>query len=86
MVASYENRGLELIAQMPSFKSVKSSLYRYRNKVAGVEKIQSDKIEEVQIPGYEDFLMVDYYYDNKRIIIFCSKRARELLLRVQDLL
>lgn len=28
--------------------------------------------------------MADYYYDNKRIIIFCTQRARELLLTVQD--
>ncbi|XP_075990271.1 uncharacterized protein LOC142985914 [Anticarsia gemmatalis] len=40
MIATLENSGLDLVCKIPTFNSVKSSLYRFRNAQAGVQCLQ----------------------------------------------
>ncbi|KAH9632905.1 hypothetical protein HF086_002727 [Spodoptera exigua] len=84
-VACLKDANPELLSNLPTFSSVKSSLYRYRNSAAKLPKIQCKTVEEVQVPSdYRDFLLADYTYGNTRIIVFCTETAREIICQVED--
>lgn len=85
-VASLKNESAELSPNMiPNFSSVKSSLYRHRNSAAKLPKLHCENAKEVQVPpDFEDFLLADYMNGNTRILVFCSKKARELMCQIKD--
>lgn len=85
MVGSFQNSGLDLICEVPSFNSVKSSLYRFRNAAAGVNHLNSKKANDVQVPPeFEDFVLADYSDGDNRIIAFCTKEARKAMSEVNS--
>lgn len=64
----------------PKFEHVKSTLYRYRNSTNNVTKMTYRDVTAVEIPNkFHSFLLADYCYGDTRIIIFCSKEAKEKL-------
>lgn len=84
-MAEMNNSDVSNIVQLPQFNNIKSSLYRHRNKTAELPKISCCEAEEVEIPArYQEFLMADYRHEGVRIIIFCSKKSRELIKKVKD--
>jgi hypothetical protein len=68
-------------AEIPSFRSLKSLLYRQRNNVLKVQKTSFQKPEK-----FKDNLLVDYVEDNNRIIVFVSPKGRQGLHNVKDYL
>jgi hypothetical protein len=79
-VASYQNSGLDLIKKIPDLHQVKSTLYRSRNAAIGLKKIVCKNLTEVKVPEkYSEFLMADYSYEGKRILIFATEKGRQHL-------
>lgn len=79
-IASINDTGIQLVTKVPSFKSVKSSLYYNRNKKENIKKIKFNKPEDVEIPPkFNDFLIADYCDDANRILIFASEEAKSLM-------
>ncbi|KAF9409273.1 hypothetical protein HW555_011308 [Spodoptera exigua] len=84
-IAKMSNSDVSNIIKFPQFNNIKSSLYRYRNKTAKLTKISCYEAKDVQVPdSYEEFLLADYQHEGVRIIIFCSKKSRELIKKVKD--
>lgn len=72
-----KNTGLDLVRQIPTLNSIQHSLYDIRNKSLQVKKTHFEKFDEVCVPSkFLDFMLSDYYHEEKRILIFCSKEAR----------
>lgn len=80
MVKGIEHDTFDMIAAVPEFRNIKSSLYNCRNKVAGTKKMFFNNNEEVEVPPvYKHFLVADYYYNGDRILIFGSEWSNQLL-------
>lgn len=63
---------------LPSFDSVKCSLYTARKLKLKVKKTVYKEAAEVEIPAtFEDFLLADYLNGDTRIIIFCTNAAKK---------
>ncbi|KAJ8720793.1 hypothetical protein PYW08_006258 [Mythimna loreyi] len=85
MIATCENTNQDVLNKLPKFTNVKSSLYRFRNKAAGVEKLCCKEAGEVQIPSqYQDFVLADYAENGLRIIVFCSKTAKHAMTEISE--
>lgn len=85
MVSKLKDKGIDFISEIPTFEKMKSTLYRYRNTTAQVSKLQCNYVEEVQVPPkYNEFLLADYGSDGLRIIVFCSKEARNIIPEISD--
>lgn len=80
-----KNSGYDLVTDLPTFNSVKHSLYDARNKGAGVSKTVFTNVMEVVIPiKYNKFILADYYYNETRIILFCNEDSRELITKTSE--
>lgn len=82
MVDSLQNEGIHIYENIPSFSSVKTGLFKARNRVLGTSKMRFSSTSEVVIPEkYKKFLLADYddVETGKRIILFCSPRVRHLI-------
>lgn len=85
MVGSFQTSGLDLVCKVPSFESIKSSLYRFRNAAAGVTHLKSKQGINVQIPPeFNNFVLADYSDGDNRIIAFCTKKAKKVMNEVHD--
>lgn len=83
-----KNQGLHLASTsiVPEFCEMKSRIYRRRNKLAQVKKINAKTVEEVEVPStFSDFLLADYRHKKMRIIVFCSSDAREIMKKIKHL-
>lgn len=84
--SEFHNAGLNLLKKLPSFASIKSSLYDARNKEVGVSKIQCNLPEEVTIPmQFKALVLVDYFdrSSNIRIIVFADKETLEHIKHIK---
>lgn len=71
--------------KVPQFDNVKCSLYNARKRKLKVSKTIFKCIEEVQVPAtFEKFLVADYQYEHTRLLIFCTKEAKQLLKSVKE--
>lgn len=73
------NKGLDLASSnpIPTFSQKKDTIYRKIRKHAGVEKLRSTSLSEVQVPTlFFDILLADYCDEDIRILIFCSSDAQ----------
>lgn len=79
-----EDKGIDLVADIPSFESVKSGFYKTRYANAGIAKLRSNSSIDVEIPNFHsEFVLCDYNHDNRRIIIFCTDENRKRLSEVK---
>lgn len=81
MIGNLKDAGINIVSNIPKFTSVKSTLYRQRNKEAGVSKMLFKNALEVEVPPrYNNFLLADYSNktNNTRIIVFSSVEARQI--------
>lgn len=82
-VKGLKNKGPS--AEIPSYRSVKSQLYRSRNKTLKVPKTSFKEPAQVIIPEkFKTHLLVDYTEDSNRIIVFVSPKGRTDLKNVND--
>ncbi|KAL0884030.1 hypothetical protein ABMA27_016064 [Loxostege sticticalis] len=84
-LACIQNKGLHLAASapVPDFKCKKSSIYRQRNKIASVQKINTRSVGEIEVPiQFQGFLLADYFSDPIRVIVFCSDDCRNIMEKV----
>lgn len=80
-----ESKGLNMVTQIPSFSSIQHNLYTIRNKSLGVKKTIYSDFEEVEVPiKFAQLVLANYFYEGSRIIVFCSKRAREIIADVTE--
>lgn len=87
MLSNLKDAGINIISEIPTFQSVKSTMYRQRNLEAGVSKIKHKKVLTVEVPPrFQDFLLADYLCskNNIRIIVFSSAEARKTMCEVTD--
>lgn len=78
-VEQMEEKGLHLVATIPSFQSVKNKLYRKRNKSLGILRTTFNNIADAIVPEqFQDILLADYIGD-QRIIIFAHHNMREIV-------
>lgn len=85
MIATLENSGLDLVCKIPTFNSVKSSLYRFRNVQAGVQCLQPQLVRNVEVPNqFTNFLLADYADGDSRILIFCTEKAKLSICKATD--
>lgn len=76
-----------LIQNIPSFQSIKSSLYRHRNTIAGIKRLKCKNVEEFQVPeDYKYFLLADYLYNCNRIVVFCIEEAKNVICEIDHFL
>ncbi|XP_028158672.1 uncharacterized protein LOC114351596 [Ostrinia furnacalis] len=84
-VAKFKDAGLDLIKKIPPLKSIKNTLYRSRNVSVQMEKIAFKDLAEVKVPEkFLDFLLADYSYEGKRILVFASKKNRVIMSQGKD--
>ena len=77
-VASLSDAGLNIIKKIPKLCNVQSSLYRARNKSAGLEKINFRSVGDFILPPkFNNFLMADYDDFGTRILIFATEEAKK---------
>ncbi|XP_050670646.1 uncharacterized protein LOC126969333 [Leptidea sinapis] len=70
---------------LPSFDSVKCSLYTARKTKLKVEKTIYKEVAEVEIPAtFEDFLLADYQNGDSRIIIFATNDAKSKMKTIGE--
>ncbi|XP_063393612.1 uncharacterized protein LOC134678836 [Cydia fagiglandana] len=79
------DKGYHLLDSIPSFENVKHSLYNARHKSTGVTKSVYSSAQEVVVPDqYVDFILDDYWDSDKRIIIFCTSEARNIIQNIDE--
>lgn len=85
-VGSLENRGIDIIKKLPQFSSIKSTLYRQRNRTLKVDKLYYKKFTDIKVPSkFHSFLLADYYCDDgARILVFASTEARHVMTECDD--
>ncbi|XP_063634445.1 uncharacterized protein LOC134805087, partial [Cydia splendana] len=85
-VGSLENSGINIISKLPEFTSVKSTLYRHRNKTLEVEKLYHKSFSDIKVPPkFDSFLLADYYRDDgARILVFASSDAKKAMTENKD--
>lgn len=86
-LVNMRNKGLDhaSIKPIPNFCNKKSGIYRKRNKVAKVAKICSKEFADVEVPNqFSDFILADYFDGEIRILIFCSKEARNHMQNIKN--
>lgn len=83
-----KNSGFQFVTEMPDYTSMKSTLYRQRNKALGVPvlpKTQSELLIPENLTQFEDghnFVLFDTLND-ERIICFGSQLGKESLQRAE---
>lgn len=78
------NSGIDLITKIPTYSSVKSSLFNKRKNKHNVPKLIFEDPMEVEIPPeFEEFMLGDYCHDETRIIAFCSEEVRKKISTIQ---
>lgn len=86
-ICELQDDGVDLVADLPKFSNIKSSLYNERHKKMGVTKLHFQNPLEVTIPlKYEYFLLADYKYEETRIMVFCPPDIHDLLNDYQHFL
>ena len=82
-VTKIKDSGLNLINRIPPFTSIKSTVYRKRNKVAKVNKLFHDNPIDVEIPEeFRECILADFIDSKTRIIVFCTPQSMEYVKRV----
>lgn len=92
MPAIYKNnlkplydKGIHLVTEVPSFRSVKCSLYSARKRKLQMDKTVFTKLSEVEIPApFKNSLVADYQYEDSRLLVFCFDEAKQLLGEVKE--
>lgn len=86
-MSSLADFGLDLVATIPKFTSIKNSLYHSRNKALGVKRTTFQTASAVEIPdAYKDkILLADYTDQRNRIIVFGTHNAKHLLATVEHI-
>ena len=80
-----QSTGLDLVAEIPALSSIQHSLYDIRNKSLEVKKTVFKNFAEITVPPkFSDFLLANYYDEIKRILIFCSKEARDKIGLIEE--
>lgn len=75
---SLKDKGLT--GNVPDYKTLKTKLYRHRNKSLNVPKTQFNNVDEIIIPEkFHKYLLVDYCCEDggDRIIILTSMEIKE---------
>lgn len=81
-VISLKDASDDTIKEFPSYKNVKSNLYKKRNMAVGVKKTRYAIATDVEVPDiFQKFLLFDYKYRNNRIIAFASDMSRDIISR-----
>lgn len=71
--------GIHFVSKIPDLKNIQTSLYSHRNRTNFKE------IDKVTIPStHSEFILSDYYFENCRIIIFCSLANRKYLTEIEE--
>lgn len=79
-VADIKDKGLDLVARIPSKRTVERKLYRKRNNSLGVIKVCFDSIMDMIIPPkFKTFVFADYRQSPARILVFAGEYCREIL-------
>lgn len=79
-----KDSGVDLICKIPSFTSVKSTLYNKRNNAVGMQKTCFKNVDDVIVPPRDQsFLLGDYCCENIRILVFCTDETRQLLKNIK---
>lgn len=74
-----EEKGLNFVANIPRFQSVKNKLYRKRNKSLGVQRISFNNMANTVVPEqFQDILLADRIGD-QRILVFAHHNMREII-------
>lgn len=82
---SIRSTGLDLVAEIPALSSIQHSLYDIRNKSLEVKKTIFKNFAEITVPAkFSDFLLANYYDENKRILIFSSNEARDQIGHIDE--
>lgn len=65
---------------IPTYRSIKSRVYRRRCATLKVKKMAHKIMSEVEVPPiFTEFLLADYEYLGDRILIFVSKQVRKVI-------
>jgi hypothetical protein len=84
MVSKLSDSGIDLITKVPLYTSIKSTMYRRRNKEAKVNKMSFSNVSEVEVPEkFQNFLLADYNYDGLRILAFCTEEAIKQIITIK---
>lgn len=51
-IVDLKNKGLDIVCELPNFNSVKSTMYRDRNKAHGVDRLFTNSPGDVQVSTY----------------------------------
>lgn len=84
--SEFYNNEINLVKNIPSFVSIKSNLYKARNREAGVSKIQYKSASEVEIPSrFRDFVFYDHKNESSstRIVILSSPNQVALIPKLK---
>lgn len=74
-----EEKGLNFVANIPRFQSVKNKLYRKRNKSLGVQRISFNNMANTVVPElFQDILLADRIGD-QRILVFAHHNMKEII-------
>ena len=86
-IAKLYNKGYDLVAETPTYESVKSVLCRERRKVLGTlqNPTTCNEIEFpdelLSLPNKESFLIINFMIDqNKKIFVFAGEESKNLLM------
>lgn len=77
-VSPYNTSGWDLIQKILPLKSIKSTLYRTRNTSVEMEKIIFKDLATIP-KTYMNFLLAEYSYKGKRILVFSSQKSRTIM-------
>lgn len=79
------DKGLQIVSTVPSFESVKCSLYDTRKKAQRVKKTVFSNLHDIEVPAtYHDILLADYRFDRSVILLFCLEESKQFLDNVKE--
>jgi hypothetical protein len=74
-----KNDGIHFVTKLPDLKSVQTAMY------TGRLRTNFKNVEQVTIPAqFLDFVLADYYYNNNRIVVFCSTENRKIMKDIDE--
>lgn len=87
VVSTFHDKGIHFIQNIPSYKQVKSTIYRKRNEHFQVPLLSCNDACVLEIPTqYTDMLLADFNDEDNRILLFCSKEARRIIPNIKIIL
>lgn len=77
--------GLPMVASVPSFNSLKCSLYSARKESQQVKRTIFKDKNDIEVPAcFRDMLLAEYRYDGSVILLFCLEEIRQILCEIKE--